>query len=197
MPLLPVIQLAKPLKTVKIVSDCSDNVMFSSACESSSIVSKKQTDVDAAASLQELETQKHLYREARTVLENVTAKLDQLCEDIIAGHHDAIARLSVEIARKVIMQTIEAGDYQIESIIREALKNAPKNTGIVVRLHPQDLAAFQKLQDTGQTTLSGFNLEADAQIGRAECVVESSKGIIKVLIDEHLEQISKALTKAG
>lgn len=147
--------------------------------------------------MEELEAQIRVYRDLCLALQDVVARLNQLHDEIIAGHHEAIARLSVEIARKVLMRNISDGDYEMELIIKEALKNAPQGAGVVVRLNPQDLADFRKLHDADQPALLGVELTADASIGRAECVVESSKGIIKLLIDEHLEQISKALVKTG
>ena len=197
MPLLPVIQLAKPIKSVTIARSSSGNARVGEIVSAPVPIAANQAASDAVVSVQELEAFAALYHNASAVLQDAAAKLNQLCEEIIAGHHEAIARLSVEIARKVIMRNIEEGDYEIESIIKEALRNAPKNTDIVVRLNPRDLANFQQLRSSGETDLSGFELEADPGVGQAECVVESSKGIIKVLIDEHLEQISKALAKTG
>lgn len=149
------------------------------------------------ASVQELETQKKLHHEGFGALQGIISRLNQFYDEIFAGHNEAIARLSVEIARKVLMRNISDGDYEIESIIKEALKNVPQSSSLVVRLNPHDLEGLQKLQKAGEATLTGIELVADTDVGRAECVIESSKGIIKLLIDEHLEQISKALIKTG
>jgi flagellar biosynthesis/type III secretory pathway protein FliH len=94
------------------------------------------------------------------------------------------------------MRKVEDGDYKIEEIIKEILKNAPAHQDLIIRLNPKDLEDCQKIQQQGGVDeLSGVRLVADAGIGRAECVLESPKGIIKSLIDENLEQIAKALNK--
>lgn len=185
------VHLAQSLKAVKILTDYPGVGGVTTLDTAGRSVPSEHVATGA------LEDQKRLYHDACLAIQEVGARLNQLYDEVFAGHHEAIARLSVEIARKVLMQNISEGDYEIELIIKEALKSAPETSGTVVHLNPQDLADFQKLQEAGQVTLSDVKLEADETIGRAECVVESPKGIIKLLIDEHLEQISKALVKTG
>lgn len=186
------VQLAKPLSTVRIIGGSSGK----SGAEVADIIAQSGA-AEQDALIRELEQQKRLYQEVCAALQDAVLKLNQLNDQIFAGHNEAIARLSVEIARKVLMRNVSDGDYEIESIIKEALKSVPESTGMVVRLNPEDLANLQQLQQAGDTSLSGIKLAADAEIGRAECVVESSKGVIKLLIEDHLDQISKALVKTG
>ena len=95
------------------------------------------------------------------------------------------------------MQKVEDGAYEIESIVKEALNNAPTRQDIVVHLNPEDLAHCQKAQqDEPDGALTGVKFVSDPNIGRAECLLESPKGIIESLINEHLERIGKALKKA-
>ena len=177
------LKLAKPVKSVRIANDYSSNA------ESSVMTSN-------ARQMEELKAQKSLYSDACRTVQNLAAKLNQFYEKIFVEQSEEIARLSVEIARKVLMQKVQDGDYKIESIIKEILKNAPTHQDLVVRLNSQDMADCQKIQqDGGGDELASVKLVADANIGRAECVLESPKGIIKSLIDEHLEQIGKALKK--
>ena len=42
----------------------------------------------------------------------------------------------------------------------------------------------------------GIKFVSDSNIGRAECLIETPKGIVESLIEKNLEQISKALEKA-
>jgi flagellar biosynthesis/type III secretory pathway protein FliH len=104
----------------------------------------------------------------------------------------------VEIANKVLMHKIEQGDYKIEAIIKEALRNAPTHQEIVVHLNPDDVIQCQKMQENDpSSSFAQIKFVADPGIGRAECLVETPKGIIKSLIDEHMERITEALTKEG
>ena len=147
--------------------------------------------------VQDLEAQKAAFSQACQTLNGVIAKLNEFYDKVYAEHREEIARLSIEIARKILMQKVADGDYEIESIIKEALKSAPGHQDVVVHLNPEDLAKCQKAQqDEPSGALAGIKFVSDQNIGRAECVLESSKGIIKSLIDENLERIGKALMKA-
>jgi len=146
---------------------------------------------------QNLEAQKAVFLQACQTLKGLNAKLSEFCDKIFTEHKDEIAKLSVEIARKILVQKAENGDYKIESIVKEALKNAPTQQEIVVHLNPEDLKQCQKAQqEESSNALSGIKLIPDPNVGRAECVLENPKGIIKSLIDEHLEKIGQALKEA-
>ena len=147
--------------------------------------------------IQDLEAQKAVFSQACQTLDGVVAKLNQFYDKMFVEHREEIAKLSVEIARKILVRKVENGDYEIESIVKEALKNAPTRQDVVVHLNPQDLVHCQKTQQDGQGgDLVGVKFVSDPNIGRAECLLESPKGIIESLIDKHLEQIGKALEKA-
>jgi flagellar biosynthesis/type III secretory pathway protein FliH len=179
------INLEKPIGSVKI----SDSSTLTS-CES------KKADAGQIAT-QDLQAQKAVFSQACQALNVAVAKLNQFYDELFAGQREEIARLSIEIARKVLMKKVQDGDYQIESIVKEALKNAPTRQDVVVHLNPEDRILCQKAQqDEPNGALAGIKFISDPNIGRAECLLETPKGIVESLIDEHLERIGKALEKA-
>jgi len=185
------VSLAKSLKSVSILDSCNDDCETSFTDSTNPAVNTRQTKL-----IRELEEQKRLYKEANLAIQNLVTRLNRFYDEIFASHKEEIAKLSIEIARKILMWKIADGDYEIQSIVQETLKNAPTRQDLVVYLNPQDLAACQKAQqDDANGILAGIKLAADQNIGRAECVLESPKGIVKSLIDEHLEQIGKALNQ--
>jgi flagellar biosynthesis/type III secretory pathway protein FliH len=136
------------------------------------------------------------FSQAFQAINGVVTKLNQFYEKIFTEQKEEIARLSVEIARKVLVQKVEDGDYKIESIIKEALNSAPTRQDIVVHLNPEDLKECQKaLKEDQDGSLKDVKFVSDSKIGRAECLLESPKGIVESLINEHLERISKAFKK--
>ncbi len=189
---MPVVNLVKPIDAVRIVTDD-----YGSGGAVVTETGNCSVSAEQHVSASVLEAQKQLYQNACQTLAEVAARLDGLYHDLVCSHQEAIARLSVEIARKVLMRNISDGDYDMESILKEALKNVPESPDTVVHLHPQDLANLQKLQAAEPTPYSQIQMVADAGVGQAECVVENSKGIIKLLIEDRLEQISKALERTG
>ena len=181
----PVINLSASLASVEVLDNCARPV------------GDGRTDTQAGAEqipTNESEAQKAMFLQACQTLNGVIDKLNQFYEKAFAEHREEIAGLSVEIARKILMRKVEEGDYEIESIVKEALTNAPSRQDVVVHLHPEDLAQCQKAQhDEPGGVLDGIKFISDPNIGRAECLVESPKGIIKSLINENLERIGKAL----
>jgi flagellar biosynthesis/type III secretory pathway protein FliH len=144
--------------------------------------------------------------------ESAAAEINRLCqvlrqmaEDInifyeknISEHREAIARLSVEIARRILVKNINERDYKIEDIVKEALKSVPVRKNIVICVNPQDYTQFQKLRTEGsENILEGIELVSDATIGPAECIIKTPKGTIRSLIDEHLERIGQAFAGSG
>jgi flagellar biosynthesis/type III secretory pathway protein FliH len=184
------INLEKPITSAKFLDestggDLSGRAQAGSAANGEQIPS------------QDSETQKNMFSQTCQAINDVVTKLNQFYEKVFVEHKEEIARLSVEIARKILMQKVEDGDYEIQSIVKEALKSAPTRQDIVVHLNPEDLAECQKaLQNEPDGTLRDVKFVSDSNIGRAECLLESPKGIVESLINEHLDRISKALKKA-
>ena len=188
------VNLNKPIISAKVLDDYAGGV-------GSKMSGPGRADSEANTEqipIQDLEAQKAVFSQACQTLNGVIAKFNQFCDKLYVEHREEIARLSVEIARKILMQKVENGDYEIESIIKEALKNVPGSQDVIVHLNPEDLEKCQKAQqDEPGGVLAGIKLIPDPNIGRAECLLESPKGIIKLLIDDNLERIGKALEKAN
>jgi len=148
-------------------------------------------------SAEDSQAQENKFSQTFQAINDVVTKLNQFYEKVFAEQKEEIAKLSVEIARKILMQKVEDGDYEIQSIIKEALNSAPTKQDIVVHLNPEDLTECQKaVQNEPDGTLADIKFVSDSNIGRAECLLESPKGTIESLINEHLDRISKALKKA-
>jgi flagellar biosynthesis/type III secretory pathway protein FliH len=134
--------------------------------------------------------------DACMALNAAAVKVQELYENIIARRSAETAKLSIEIARKILMHKIETKDYEIESIIKEVLKNSPIHQDLAVHLNPEDFEEWRKIQDKEKNgMLDNIKLVADPNVGRAECILKSPRGTIVSLIDEQLEQIAEALGK--
>lgn len=182
---MPTVKLIKPIESLKVIQTPTIVVDISAS----------QDDIGQGET-NELENQKQRCAQVLQTLEAVATNLQLVYEKAIVEHRQAIAKLAVEIARKILVQKAKDGDYQIESIIQEALNNAPTRQDIVVRLNPQDLARLQQMQQQDDGAFTGVKFFADHGIGPAQCVVDTPKGKIESMIDEQLEQVARALSKA-
>jgi flagellar biosynthesis/type III secretory pathway protein FliH len=132
--------------------------------------------------------------QTRAAIDAVLTKLDEVHRETLAGNRAEIARLAVEIARKILMVKVKKGDYDIQAVIEEALRRAPARQNIAIRLHPDDLGLCQKLQQANpDSPFADLAFTADWSVGRGECLVETPKGIVRSFIEEHLERIGEAL----
>jgi len=184
------VHLEKPIGSAKILDDYAGGKLSGRGRADSAANAEQILTQDS-------EAQKSAFSQAYQALNAVVAKLNEFYDKVFVEHKEEIAKLSVEIARKILMQKVEDGAYEIESIVKEALNNAPTRQDIVVHLNPEDLAQCQKAQqDEPDGALAGVKFVSDPNIGRAEYLLESPKGIIESLINEHLERVAKALKKA-
>jgi flagellar biosynthesis/type III secretory pathway protein FliH len=191
------VKLAGPIESVQVVQTPTIVVDVPTL----SVGRNSENETSGYCDETQLEVQKQEYVKAMQTLDAITEMLQFVYEKSVIEYRQHIAKLAVEIARKILVQKVKEGDYQIESIVAEALKNAPTRQEIVIRLNPNDLARYQQLQqDTkGQAGVAlpdGVKFVADPSIGLAQCVVETPKGKIELLINEHLEQVERALVKA-
>jgi len=198
MPGTVVINLAKPITSAKVLDGLS-GASFNQGVQDPHSQRSKLGNLDHANLMQDLDDRKAEVSQAWKVLKVLVDKLNQFYNEAFARHKEEIAKLSVEIARKILMQEVQKGNYQIEAIVKEAIETAPAHRDVVVHLNPKDLVQFQRFQQDDPErfgSMDGIKFIADPNIGRAECLVESPKGIIESLIDEHLKRIAEALKKA-
>jgi len=187
------IHIEKPIVSATI-SEIADGTPFSDVTDGNE---GSEGVIVTAGNEQVAQAQNAALSEACQVLKSLIDKLNQFYERLFSEHKEAIAKLSVDIARKILVQSVQDGDYRIADIVKEALTNAGSHKDIVVHLNPKDLEECQKLQkETDSSALEGLELVSDSSIGAAQCRIESPKGIIESLIEQHLERIGKALENA-
>ena len=102
------VNFAKPVNSVEILDDCGGGVESSASSGTGVTAGTEQTNL-----AEDLNAQKRLYSEVCQTLHDLATKLNQFYDEISTGHKDEIAKLSVEIARKILMQKVEDGEYEI------------------------------------------------------------------------------------
>jgi len=152
---------------------------------------------DVLRETEALKQQKKSLAQLGETINTLAARLNDLHQQTVERHRADIASLAVEIARKILTRKIDQGEYDIQTIIEEALKCAPARQNLVVRVNPEDLATCQQFQQANPgTQFAELELVADWSIARADCLVETPKGIVKSFVEEHLARIGEALEKA-
>jgi len=145
-----------------------------------------------AAARQQLQAEREKLAGAMAAVQDAAGQLRRIHADILAEGERKLADLAVQIARKVLMQEIQAGRYEIDPIVAEALRHVPARHEAVVHLHPDDHAACQMVGQLAGDA-EGIRFVADPNVPRAECVVETPEGVVESAVESHLGAIARAL----
>jgi len=194
MPEMLTVHLAGPISTAQLADAAGDGVAAGQGEWDGASGLPQPTSQSERQRLQQVEGCEQELAQSCRLLKNIAEKLNNVYEETIGRNRSDIARLAVEIARKILMRETDSGHYAMQAVIEEALKCAPTRQNIVVRVNPQDLPSCQRLgQEDPNGPLSGLEFVADWSIARADCLVETPKGIVKSFVEERLERIGEAL----
>jgi flagellar biosynthesis/type III secretory pathway protein FliH len=185
------IHLEKPIGAV--------TALETEGCESS-------VKTSASAAQQLLQERSDVIKAAEA-LQRAAQQLTEFQQHIFKQARPHIARLSLEIAEKILRKEIDKGNYDIEAIIAHAIESSPTSEQIVAHLNPADMAQVKKAleADPGSQSseravklslLNGVRFFADPGVRRAECLLETPQGVIESLIEAQLKRIAEALSGA-
>lgn len=125
-------------------------------------------------------------------VEAAAAQIEAERQQVMKQAEAEMVDLAVNIARKVLMQEIQAGRYEIDPIVKEALGSVQQRQGIVVHLNPADLARCETARQAGDAA-DAVQFVADESIPPAQCLVETTQGPVESTLEGHLEQVADAL----
>ncbi|MDD5135335.1 MAG: FliH/SctL family protein [Phycisphaerae bacterium] len=125
---------------------------------------------------------------------SIVSALQKFSSETIQQYKDQVLNLAVKIAEKIIAVNIKQENYNLAGIITETLNCAPQAKEITVFLDNDDLQRVNQLQKQGDLwEFPSVVFKADPALNKAECRVETPKGTVNYIIEEHLEKINKAL----
>lgn len=142
----------------------------------------------AAAHAKLVDQERQDLASAAAALREGLAQLGPLKAETIRAAEGQLVELAMNIASRVLMQEIQAGRYEIDPIVQEALGRVSAQQGVTVRLHPDDLARCGLAAGAAE---GGAAFVGDAAIARAHCRIETIEGVIESDIESHLQAIGK------
>jgi flagellar assembly protein FliH len=189
MPAPLTIQLAGPIAGVRAPSEEPSADAQAAAAEAA--ICHEEIQQQAR---QELDAAMACIHSANRALEDALAQFRQVQQESLAESEEQVVELALEVARKVLMQEIQAQRYDIDPIVREALLHVPVRENVVCRLNPQDLTTCEMARKTSTDGHTGeMRFIADPTVPPASCVLETHEGVVRSSVDDHLGEISKAL----
>jgi len=143
---------------------------------------------------QALQADRKALASARAALLSALKQTPGLKESVIRSAERQIVQLAIDVARKVLMQEIQAGRYEIDPIVQASLAQAPGRQEVVVHLNPGDFESCRQARQGEQDDLpAGVRFVADPSVRPAECLIETPQGTVQSAVEEHLGEIAAAL----
>ena len=122
-------------------------------------------------------------------LDEAAAMLARAREESDRAVAEDAAKLALVCAREIVRAEVDAGRYDIERIVREALHvSAAGRAECVVHVHAEDLKRLAGVQFRSAT-----RLEADPEVSRGDVHVSTPRGIVVRDLDAMLATIAERL----
>jgi flagellar assembly protein FliH len=125
------------------------------------------------------------------------AQAGELRGRVMQEAEEDLLRLSVLIARRVMLREFACDPAVLAGVVRHAVELASEPGEVVVRLNPDEHLLvsqswqFQALLKENPRIL----LKPDQAVGRAGCLVETTRGTIDASADSQLDEILRRLTE--
>lgn len=122
--------------------------------------------------------------------------LDQARARVMAHLEREVVALVAASTDLVLMTPGAVKPELIKNVVRRAIEKAGQAERLTVRLHPEDLDLVQEFRPElakGLSRLQHLDLEADADLGRGECLVEAPLGQVDATLDTRRRQLWQVL----
>ena len=189
------VQLGLPIASVRLVESPRGSVAQQAGIAAG--MPGAMAEAGPAAAIDQagkaLQAQRAELAAARAALVSGIKQVAELRDSVIKAAEQQIVQLAIDVARKVLMQEIQAGRYEIDPIVQAALAQVTSWQEVVVHLNPEDFARCRQAQESSRDDSSGVRFVADPAVKRSECVLETAQGVVRSATEEHLREIASAL----
>jgi flagellar assembly protein FliH len=126
-------------------------------------------------------------------------EVSRLRETLLQNSTHDMLRLVMSIARQVIHGEICINREVILATVSKALNAAVRSDSYQIRVNPEDLALVTEKKPLFLASINGLKnivFEADPEIARGGCLVESELGEVDATIESQLNEIRRSLIGA-
>lgn len=129
---------------------------------------------------------------------NLFSQLVEERRSILESVEPELAKLSVDIARKIIGQELTANPDMVMGVIREALGNIKNREQVTIKVHPDDLEMVKGKKEVFAAMIEGIKdlvIAADGKVEKGGCLFETNLGNTDARISTQMEVIRLAFEK--
>jgi len=137
--------------------------------------------------------------ELEETLQVLRAAVEQLEQEAAAAgerHQEEIVQLALAVVSRLVRRPDVVGPETVRSVLQELLPRAAGAQEVIIRLHPEDLAALQGAAGDLSGLVNGGTQVAwvaDERIGRGGCVVDTERGQLDARIETRLGRLADSL----
>jgi flagellar biosynthesis/type III secretory pathway protein FliH len=139
----------------------------------------------------------------RQLIEQTLASLSEAIDGLEAQQRQRLeemqqvaVELAVAIASRLVHERIEAGDFAVETLVRQVVERLGTSQPATVGLHPDDLALLEKRLGSGRRLFaedSGIRVVADPTLVRGSCKAETADSGVHAQIETQLADVWRHL----
>lgn len=128
------------------------------------------------------------------VLEHLARARTEYADALEAAEGDMV-EMAFRLAGRIIGETVELEPARVQKMVAGVLRHARGKRDIVVAVCPDDLPMLEDASATLAQQVDGVPVyfEADAQLSRGSCVIQTESGRIDGRIETQLDTLKRAL----
>jgi flagellar biosynthesis/type III secretory pathway protein FliH len=146
------------------------------------------SQADALASAQHLTGLEGSLRHVLEAVEELGEQRRQSLEEL----QQVAVELSIAAARWLLGVAIDAEMFAVDDLVRQAVERLDVDTGITVRLHPDDLLLLKSLlSEVEESPVLAAEFKADSALPRGCCRVDAGRQTLLSDMESRLEDIRR------
>lgn len=129
-------------------------------------------------------------RDAATALLEAAARFDLAQQDLRERLESTLPELAVAIAERILRRELNARPDLLVHVIRDAIATILPAERVEVRLHPDDLATFERHREALADVTAGVELrfEPTPEVGRGGSEIETEALVLAAGIPQQVER---------
>ena len=119
-------------------------------------------------------------------------------EDLLKSAEEAVVRLAVTLARRIVGDAIQIDDEVVLETVRSALGHVQEKEAVVVRVNPRDLKIVREHGSEWLSIVEGtgsLEIVEDERVRPGGCLVETEAGNVEAQIEKQIQTLEKALVE--
>lgn len=135
--------------------------------------------------------------EAETVIkiEKLGQRLDQALGEVLKEMSASTARLSIQLAEKIVRKTVDFDSSVLERALETTLYKLQDHIELNISLNPEDVSWFEN-QPELMSSLKINKIQSDRRIDKGGCVIKSGAQEWDATVSRQLESLTELVEEA-